>query len=114
MLEDTVVDDRDIQDGEGKNETSHDAKEEDLVTPDIMHPLGEAALGVRLHLEEAAAEVHHLPGEEESEPGHARKCCSSGAKDRVASVGLVGVIILCVAARGEVSIAPAEHDKCEG
>ena len=114
MLEDTVVDDRDVQNRESENEASHDTEEEELVAPDIVHPLGEVALGVRLHLEEAPAEVHHLPGEEECEPSHASEGCGTGAEDSVASVGFGRIIVLCVAACGEVSIAPAEHDESEG
>jgi hypothetical protein len=34
-LEDTVVDNRDVDDRECENETSHDTKEEELVAPDI-------------------------------------------------------------------------------
>lgn len=114
VLEDFVVDNRNVQDGEGEYETGHDSEEQELVAPDIVHPLREVALGVGLHLEEAAAEVHHLPGEEEREPGHACECCGTSAEDSVTSVRFVRVIVLSVATRGEVSIAPAEHDECEG
>lgn len=114
VFEDFLVDDRNVQDGESEYETGHDSEEQELVAPDIVHPLCEVALGVGLHLEEAAAEVHHLPREEEREPSHACECCGASAENGVTSVGFVRVVVLGVAARGEVSIAPAEHDQCEG
>lgn len=113
MLEHAVVDNRDVDDREGKNETSHDTKEEELVAPDIMHPLSKDFLRVGLHLEEAAAQVHHLPGEEEGEPGHAGKSSGAGAENCVAVVGFVGVVVMCVAALGEIAVAPLEHDERE-
>ena len=109
MLENTVVDDWDVKDGESEHEASHDSEEEELVSPDVVHPLGESALGIGLHLEEAAAQVHHLPGEEEGEPGHAGEGCGAGAEHGVTSIWLGRVVVLGVAACREVSIAPAEH-----
>ncbi len=64
MLKDAVVDDGDINDGEGKYEASHNTPEQELVVPNIVHPLGEVTLRMGLHPEEAASQVHHLPGEE--------------------------------------------------
>lgn len=69
MFEDDLVDDGDIQDREGRDEAGHDGPEEERVTPDIVHPLREVALGFGLHAEEGAAHVDHFPGEEEGEPG---------------------------------------------
>ena len=114
MLENTVVDNRDVDDRECKNETSHDTKEEELVAPDIMHPLGIAFLGVGLHVEEAAAQMHHLPGEEEGEPGHAGEGSGAGTENCVAVVRLVGIVVMCVTALGELAVAPSEHDEREG
>lgn len=81
MFEDFVVDDRDVKNRESKHKACHDTEEKELVAPDIIHPLGKDFLGVGLHLEEAAAQVHHLPGEEEGEPGHAGECGSASTED---------------------------------
>lgn len=100
VLENTVVDNRDVDNREGKNEAGHDTKEKELVAPDIMHPLGKDFLRVGLHLEEAAAQMHHLPGEEEGEPSHAGKGSGAGAEHCVTVIGFVGVVVMCVAALG--------------
>lgn len=113
MFEDTVIDDRDVDNGEGENETSHDTEEEELVAPDIMHPLGVTFLRVGLHLEEAVAQVHHLPGKEEGEPGHAGEGSGTGTENCVAVVGLAGVVVMSVTALGEIAVAPSEHDEGE-
>jgi hypothetical protein len=108
MLEDNVIDHRDVQDGEGRDESNHDAAEQKLVAPDVKHPLGEIALGIGLHAEEAAAHINHLPGEEESEPCHAHEGRSSGAEHTVAFGAVVAV-----AARGQVAISPTKEDERE-
>lgn len=74
-----------------------------------MHPLREVALGVGLHAEEALAEIHHFPSEEEREPGHTGECCGAGTEDSVTVPRLRGVVVLGVAALCEVSIAPGEQ-----
>lgn len=114
MLENTVVDDRDIENGESKHEAGHDTPEQEPVAPDIEHPLGEVALRLGLHAEETASKVDHLPGEEEGKPGHAGECCCSGAEYCIARVVGRRIVILSVATHGKVAIAPAEHDESEG
>lgn len=114
VLEDLVVDDWDVQDRESEDETSHDSEEEELVAPDVMHPLREVALGVGLHLEKAAAEIHHFPGEEEGKPSHAGEGCRTGAENSVASIGLCRVVVLSVTAGGKISITPSEHHESKG
>jgi len=84
MLEDDVVDDRDVESREDSNEASHDGPEQELVAPDIVHPLGEVLRRLGLHAEERAAHVDHLPGEEESEPRQAHEGRGAGAEDSVA------------------------------
>lgn len=51
MLEDHVVDNRDIEDREDGDEARHDGPEQKLVAPDIVHPLGEVLFGSGLHAE---------------------------------------------------------------
>lgn len=91
MFENNVIDHRDVQDREGRDESNHDAAEQKLVAPDVKHPLGEIALGTGLHAEETAAHIDHLPGEEESEPGHAHEGGGSGAEHTVAFGAVVAV-----------------------
>lgn len=91
MFENNVIDHGNVQDREGGDESDHDAAEQKLVAPDVKHPLGEIALGTGLHAEEAAAHIDHLPGEEESEPGHAHKSGGSGAEHTVAFCAVVAV-----------------------
>lgn len=114
VLEDTVVDDGDVQNGERKHEASHDPAEEEAVAPDVVHPLREVALRVRLHAEEAAPQVDHLPRQEEREPRHAGEGCCARPEHRVAVVAQRWVVVLCVAALRQVPVAPAEHHQCEG
>lgn len=68
VLEDSMVNNRDVKDWENSNETKHDTPEQELVPPDVEHPLCEVFLAPRLHAEETAAHVYHLPGKEEREP----------------------------------------------
>lgn len=109
MLKHHIVDNRDIQNRKRKHKARHNPKEEELVPPHIHHPLREIQLGLGLHAEEAAAHVHHLPGEEEREPGHADEGGCARAEDGVAFGRVVAV-----AAGGEVAVAPGEEDKREG
>ena len=109
MLEHHIVNHGDIQDRERKHESRHDPKEEELVPPHVHHPLREIQLGLGLHAEEAAPHVHHLPGEEEREPGHADEGGCARAEHCVAFARVVAV-----AAGGEVAVAPGEEDEREG
>lgn len=109
VLEDTFVNNGDVQDGERKDETSHDTEKEEPIGPDVVHPLGQVALGIGLHPEEASAEVHHLPGEEEGEPGHTGECGGTGTEHSVAGLAVLGVTVY-----GQIAIAPREHDEGKG
>lgn len=44
VLEDNIVDDGDIEHREGRDETKHDTAKQELVAPDIVHPLREIQL----------------------------------------------------------------------
>ena len=59
-----MVDDWDVKYREDEDEAEDDGGEQELVAPDVEHPLGEIAVGLGLHAEETAAGVDHLPGEE--------------------------------------------------
>lgn len=114
VFEDDVVDNGDIQNRESKDKPSHDTEEQEPVTPDVLRPLHREILGLGaaprvrwrwVHVEEAAAQVHHFPGEQQREPGHADEGCCAGAVHRRAFGRVVAV-----AAPGEVAVAPAEEN----
>lgn len=105
MLEDNVVDDRDVEGWEDGDETSDDGPEKELIAPDIVHPLREVQLTAWDHSEERASGVYHLPREEESEPGKADESSRASSEDEVALLAIVGVT-----SGTEVSITEAEHN----
>ena len=109
MLEDHLVDDRDVKDGEDGDKPGHDSEEEELVTPYIDHPLGEVLLRARLHAEKGTTHIDHLPREEEGKPGKTCETGGAGAENCVTAVG-VGV----VAEFAEVSVAPGIDYEGEG
>ena len=109
MLKHHIIDHRDIQNRKRQHKPRHNPKEEELVPPHVHHPLREIQLGFWLHAEEAAPHVHHLPGEEEREPGHADEGGCARAEHRVAFR-----LVVAVAAVGEVAVAPGEEDQGEG
>lgn len=109
MSKHLVVDNGDINKREDSDEAGHNGPEEELVPPDVVHPLCEVLLGFGLHAEEAAAHVDHFPREEESEPGQTDKGGGARAEDRIALRDVVAV-----AAAGEVAVAEREHDQGEG
>lgn len=111
VLEDGVADDRDVLEREEGDEAEHDGPEEELVAPDIMHPLGEVLLGAGLHAEEGSSLVNHLPGEEQREPGQAGKGGGTRLED-----GLAAVAVLVVAVNAELTVTKgvqAEHESAE-
>lgn len=108
MFEDVVVDDGNVQGGEDGDETRNDGPEEELVPPDVDHPLGKVALAAGLHAEETAAHVDHFPGQEQREPCERHECGGAGSEDRVTLLR-VGV----VASRPEIAVAKAVHDEQE-
>lgn len=103
------VDDGDVQDGEDGDECAHDGEEQELVAPHVVEPLGEVLVGARLHHEEGAAHVNHLPREEDGEPGETGECGGTSAEHSVAA----GVVAL-VTSGTQVAVAKAEHDDREG
>ena len=52
--------------------------------------------------------MHHLPGQEQREPGHADEGGGAGTEDRVAG-GRVAAVAFCC----EVAVAPGEEDEGE-
>jgi hypothetical protein len=103
--EDRVVDDGNVEDGEDCNETEHDGEEQEFVPPDVACPLREVLCGSRLHHEERAAHVQHLPCKEQREPRKTSECSRTSAEHSVAR----GVVRF-VTRLAEVAIAEAEHD----
>lgn len=102
MLQDDIIDDRDVDEREHGNESSNDGPEEELVAPDINNPLGEVTLAARLHAEERTAHVDHFPGQEQGEPSQAGKCRGTSAEDNLATFALL------VAVRADVCSAVAK------
>lgn len=110
MLEDNRVDDRDVDEGEHGDEASDNSPEEELVAPDVNHPLSEVLLGLGLHAEEGAAQVDHFPGEEEGEPGQTGKSGGAGAEDDFAAF----VVLVAAVANVGGAVAEAVEDEDEG
>ncbi|KAI6760523.1 hypothetical protein HG530_009383 [Fusarium avenaceum] len=102
VLEDGVADNGDVLDGEEGDDTEHDGPEEELVAPDVVHPLSEVELGARLHAEERSSLVNHLPSEEKGEPGKAGKGGGTGLEDSLTAlaVGVVTVLAELTVAKG--------------
>lgn len=113
VLEDSVADDGDVLDGEEGDEAEHDGPEEELVAPDIVHPLGEVELGAGLHAEERSSLVNHLPGEEEGKPGETSKGGSTGLEDGLTAVAVVVVTVLTELTVTESIQAKDESAKAE-
>jgi hypothetical protein len=109
VSEDIMIDDRDIQDREDGKKTSYDSPEQELVAPNIRHPLGKVPLTVRLHAKEAPTHVNHFPSQEKREPGKAGKAGSAGSENRVTSFGIGRIAIL-----SQITIAKSVQDEGEG
>lgn len=109
VLEDVVVDDGAVEDEEDGHVAEHDGVEEELVAPDVVHPLREVLLRLGLHAEEGAAEVDQLPGEEEREPCHRDECRGPRSEYRVASLGIRVITVFT-----HVAVAEAECNQGEG
>lgn len=88
------------------NEAGDHSPEEERVPPHVVHPLGEVFFASRLHTEEAAAHVDHLPGQEEGEPSERHKGGCAGPEDGVTCLR-VGV----VAALAEIAVAETVDDQ---
>lgn len=108
VLEDVVVDNGHVQDDEHGCETKHDGPEQELVAPDISHPLREVELRLGLHAEERPAEIHQLPGQEQREPRHGHETGRAGSEYGIA-LGRVGGI----AVRTLDAVAPMVADQSE-
>lgn len=52
MLEDDCIEYGNVQDREESDDAGHDGAKEELVAPDVVHPLGEIELRAGLHAEE--------------------------------------------------------------
>lgn len=114
MPENIVVDDGDVEDGEQGHEADDDGGEEELVAPDVEHPLRPGTVGARLHAEEAAAQVYHLPRQEEREPRQAGETGCAGAED---GVTLLAIRVVAVDGRDAAAcfnVVEAIKDEHEG
>ncbi|CAF3572987.1 unnamed protein product [Fusarium graminearum] len=109
VLKDGVTDDGNVLDREESDNTEDNGPEEELVAPDVVHPLGKVELGLGLHAEERSSLVNHLPGKEEREPGKTGKSGSTGLED-----GLTAVAVSVVAVLTELTIAKGVHAEDEG
>ena len=108
VLEDSVVDDGDVEHGEDRDETCHNGPEKELVAPHIDEPLCEVLLGAGLHSEERPPHVNHLPSKEEREPGKTREASSACAEHSI-TAGTVAI----VAVQAKVSVTPSVEHECE-
>ena len=108
MLEDGVVNDRDVERWENSDEACDYSPEEESVPPNIDRPLGKVSGAVWLHAEKGTSHIHHFPCQKESEPGQADECCCTGSEDGVASVAVVTVAVRC-----EVAVPKAEENERE-
>lgn len=108
VLEDGVADDGDVLDREESNDTEDNGPEEELVAPDVVHPLSEVELGAGLHAEERSSLVNHLPGQEEGEPGKTSKGGGTSLEH-----SLTAVAVSVVAFGTEVTIAKGVHAEDE-
>ena len=52
VFEDNIVQHGNIKDRKHRDPSGHDGPEEELVAPDIIHPLGKVFFGIGLHAEE--------------------------------------------------------------
>lgn len=103
------VDDWNVEDREDGDKTAHDGEEQELVAPHIVEPLSEVLLRARLHHEEGAAHINHLPRKKQREPGQAGESGSTSAED-----SCTRVIETLVAAGTKVAITETEHNDREG
>ena len=111
VAEDLVVDDGDVDEGEHADEADHDGPEEERVVPDVPDPLGGlgplGGVGGGAHVEQGPAEVDHLPGKEEDEPGQTGESGATSAEDKLATLEVV------VAVGAEVTVTETVDDKGE-
>lgn len=83
--------------------------EQHRVPPHVTRPRRPRRARVQLHVKQAPAHVHHLPREEERDPGHGRKArCACTEHSLAARPRVVG------AACAEIAAAEAEDDGDEG
>lgn len=102
MQKHNVVEPRDVDCREHKAEDDGDGEEEEFVAPEVRGP-GAYALG---HVEEGAAEVDELPGEQQEDPGHGSVAGGTGTEHLVAGRG-----VAVVAVHAKVAVVEAEeHD----
>lgn len=106
MHKNNGVDNRDIQRSDSNKETHGNRPEQERVAPETQGPLARALSDA---VEEGAARVDELPGEEEEDPHHGRVAGGAGAEDVLA-----GVAVLEVAVVAEVAVVEAKEDDDEG
>ena len=109
VSEDIMIDDRDIQGREDGNKASDNSPEQELIAPNIRHPLSKVPLAVRLHAEEAPTHVDHFPSQEKREPSKAGEAGRAGSEYRVTSFGIGGIAIL-----SQITITKPVQDEGEG
>lgn len=105
VQEHNVIEAGDVDGRKDNDEDNGDGEEEEAVAPEVGGP-GADAVG---HVEEGAARVDELPGEEEKDPGHGGVRGGAGAEDVVAD-GRVGVVALVA----ELAAVEAKDDDGEG
>lgn len=111
VFEHNCVEPRDVDDREHGNETRNNSPEQELIAPDVNHPLRKVTLALGLHAEEGSAHIDHFPGEEECKPSQARESGGTGTKDHLT---LSRVLIVAVVAKIIRAITKAIEDKDEG
>lgn len=108
MLENLGVDDGDIDDREDRDEASKDGPEQKRIAPGMPHPYCEWVLRLRLHAEERPAHMHHLPGEEEREPGKGDEGGGTSTENE-----FTGLAVCFVTAEAEISVTESPNDDGE-
>lgn len=109
VLEHLVVDHGDVHGGEDGDEADHDGPEQEAVHPDVADPARQDGPARGPEVEEGPARVHHLPGQEQGEPGQAGKGGGSGAEHQLALGRVLGVTVVT-----EFSVAETVDDHDEG
>jgi hypothetical protein len=92
MLEDLLVDNRNVDDGEHHEQARYNSEEEEAVLPECGED-GEEWLGGEgggggggggVHVKQGAGEVFYLPRCDEEEKRYRRECCGARTEDDVA------------------------------
>lgn len=93
MLEYFVVNYRDVEGWKYCDKTSDDGPKQELVTPNVEHPLRKVLFTLWLHPEERAPHIDHLPGKEKGKPRQTDKRGRAGTENSIA-VGTVSSVAI--------------------